>query len=416
MKWQKRLIITILIYSISFQFIFAGIINSKQITSRILGSIQYESDIIHLLTIESKTIHSVHLDGIQLTSFILEPLSIGSTVINSTIYQGIELSCVNTGELIITGNEEITDFFLDPVVDEYDIDWLKVISQFAVGTTVIFVTGIVHFISGTSAPIFFVATGEMFTGALTGAISGAAMDALMAGIVATFKGQPREGIFKATLESAASGYMWGAIVGAVTGGISGSSKVATTVSDDLARYLSKGTISLQQSQIDDILQNPYLINDVIKGYTGSSSANNGFMEFFIRLAKGNPDQVRSLLGNRAVRERIDDLIRYPGGRHEWLMTKNFTNFLIDSKWPGDDGLKAAIALNKIVQSTSDVKLLNGLTHKDGGSDVMKWHNELSNVIANSSSFNNAVNNVYNYARETLKAESFLGLREVIINL
>ena len=58
MKWQKRLIITILIYSISFQFIFAGIINSKQITSRILGSIQYESDIIHLLTIESKTIHS----------------------------------------------------------------------------------------------------------------------------------------------------------------------------------------------------------------------------------------------------------------------------------------------------------------------------------------------------------------------
>lgn len=416
----KKAFVYFLIYVFTLQTLFAGGIQSRSTkrASATRGGIYYESS-----TISSEMIESNIIDGSQIESFKLRPISKGATYLNGKIYTGIELSCIRTGVITLTGEEDITDFFLDPIIgdEEYDVDWVKVISQFAVGTTVVFITGILHLSSNQTTPVFFAATGELFVGSLTGAISGAATDALIAGMLATFEGQPKEGVFKSTIEGAASGYMWGAIVGAVSGGLSGAGKITSTVNDDLARYLSKGTISLREGQVDELIKNSDMLEDVIKAYTGQKSVRDGFMEFFVRLAKGNPDQTRTLLENDDIYRIIARAIRAPGGKHEWLMVKNYMRFLVDppANWASEDGLRAAVAINKLVQATfgeGAVRLRSGLTHRDGGRELALWHTELSKVIDESVSFNDAINDIYQFGKETLTAESALYLKEVIKSL
>lgn len=416
MKTRKKIIFILLILIYTFQTLFAGVIGSTTRTSTLSGGIYYESK-----RISSNLISSTTIDGTSIVSFLIEPISKGSTYLNGKIYSGIELSCVKMEVLKLDGEEKATNFFLNPVIEDYSIDWAKVISQFAVGTTVIFITGIVHLVSSQSVPVFFVTSAEMFTGAITGAITGAATDALIAGLFATLEGKPKEGIYKTVIESAVSSYMWGAIGGAISGGLSGKGKITSSVNDDLSKFLKKGTITLKESQVDDILEHPDLLKDVIRAYTGENSIKDGFMEFFVRLAKGNQSQTNALLQNNVIHEMIAKAIRAPGGNHEWLMVKNFMRYLVNppANWSADDGLRAAVAINKLVQATSGetgVVLRSGLSHKAGGSELAKWHMELSNVIDESLNFNDAVNKIYQFGKNTLTADSAQYLKEIIKSL
>lgn len=427
---------------------FSGVISYNTVSTKKIsytpsslreyGYIQYETQnikpekrttqIISTKKIKTKKINNT----VSIKYLQYKPLSYGYTVIGDNIYSGIELTNYKIGQQTISGNETANDFFMDSIIEEYDVNWGKVISQFAVGTVIIFVTGILHFSSGQTAPVFYAMTADIFMGSLTGAISGAATDALMAGMVATLEGRPQEGIFKATIEGASSGYMWGAIVGAVTGSVSGYTKITPSVSNELANYLKKGPLTLSKGQLDNILNDPSTLRTAIREMTGARTMKAGYKEFFVRLAKGDPDQVKTIWKNKALQERIKDLIRYLGGNHEWLMASKFMEYLVDCPFKNaDDGLKAAIALDKLVQATSGEnaveiavkaldesgdEIISTFTHSANNDITHLWHNELDATIKNSSSFSDAINRIYKFARETLTADSFLALKDIILAL
>lgn len=91
---------------------------------------------------------------------------------------------------------------------DYDIDWPKVISQFAVGTAVILVVGIVyHETKGQSYFLFGSPVGVAAEGIIAGAI-----DATIAVMINCPEDDaPQQKVTKYAVEGFAEGYMWGAI-------------------------------------------------------------------------------------------------------------------------------------------------------------------------------------------------------------
>lgn len=125
-------------------------------------------------------------------------------------------------------------------------------------------------------------------------------------------------------------------------------------------YRNLSAIRLTKKQMDDFLNTPETILDLVKNYTGKEF-REGFQEFFIRLAKnGNQQQIERLWNySKAHRDIIKNYgIRAEnGGFHEWLMCENFGEFLYDSKWRRD-GAFLAVLITKLVQKTNDVYMEN----------------------------------------------------------
>lgn len=122
-------------------------------------------------------------------------------------------------EITITPDSktDILQYLPEDIVD-YDIDWPKVISQFAVGTSVIIAVGVINHVIPSSnikpRNIFFV----------FGSAADVAADAIVSGAIeATMKviltcdedDAPKAKVTKYAIEGFSEGYMWGAIASAV---------------------------------------------------------------------------------------------------------------------------------------------------------------------------------------------------------
>ncbi len=95
---------------------------------------------------------------------------------------------------------------------DYDIDWEKVISQFAVGTSVIIVVGIVYHATKGQSYFLFGSPAEI----AAEAIIGGAIDATIAVMLNCSDDEtPNQKVAKYAIEGFAEGYMWGAISGVV---------------------------------------------------------------------------------------------------------------------------------------------------------------------------------------------------------
>lgn len=106
---------------------------------------------------------------------------------------------------------DILQYLPEDIVD-YDIDWPKVISQFAVGTSVVIAVGAIN--AATGGKTFFV-FGSAANIAAEAIISGA-IEATMKVILNCDEGDaPKAKVAKYAIEGFSEGYMWGAIVSAV---------------------------------------------------------------------------------------------------------------------------------------------------------------------------------------------------------
>lgn len=139
------------------------------------------------------------------------------------------------------------------------------------------------------------------------------------------------------------------------------------------------------------------------------------MEFFIRLSMGNKKQVKQLLQVSYIRQYVDRSIRRSegGGVHEWLMTKNFEDFLINPKWR-NDGKFLAFALTRFVQTTTSVLFKNGGAHHKMGSG--NFHIELSKIIDRCTSKEELFLEIRKYAKKTLTKEAYDEFRRIFADV
>lgn len=105
--------------------------------------------------------------------------------------------------------EQDIEAFLPDDLDEYDIDWLKVIGKFAVGTTIIIGVGIINHFSAGSTYFVFGSPATVARDAFVGGAIGAALKEVFECVK---EGKaPLKAVTKYAIEGFAEGYMWGAI-------------------------------------------------------------------------------------------------------------------------------------------------------------------------------------------------------------
>lgn len=173
----------------------------------------------------------------------------------------------------------------------------------------------------------------------------------------------------------------------------------------------KGKIKLSANDLNWIKKDPKVnLRAIVKSKTGSKTFGEGFQEFFVRLSDGDKNQVKALMEIPEIKKTVNHAIRGGGGKHEWLMTKNFTDFLTNPKW-GEDGQKAAIALTELVQDTKTVAFKNGGTHFDKLNSG-KFHDGLSKAISSSDNIDDLLSNVKKYAEGALTKESYSEFCEI----
>lgn len=186
-----------------------------------------------------------------------------------------------------------------------------------------------------------------------------------------------------------------------------SDKLAKTkISKELGEILAKGPIKLTNKELKELLEHPEYLRSFYFAKTGSKK---GMQEFFIRLSKGDKNQVKQLLENPQIREKVNRTIRQGGGKHEWLMTKNFEDFLLNPKW-GNDGPFLALSLTKLVQNTESVLFKYGGKHCGVNSGT--FHNGLAKVIEGCSSKEELFVEVRKYAKEWLTKDSYKEFEDI----
>lgn len=130
---------------------------------------------------------------------------------NIEAYSGLNIL---NEKLTVLNSEDMEDRF----GNEYNVDWGYVASRFAVGTSVIVVTGVVSGLSGAfgNVPVSIIAFAS-FKSSVEGAVSGVAIGSA----IGLLRGYAEAGNLAAAkkymVEEAADGFMWGAILGAVSG-------------------------------------------------------------------------------------------------------------------------------------------------------------------------------------------------------
>lgn len=182
----------------------------------------------------------------------------------------------------------------------------------------------------------------------------------------------------------------------------------TLIYKELVAILDKGAISLSEKEFKYLLENPKQLRNYIKIYCGD---NKKFQEFFIRLSMGNKKQTEVLLDNPIIKDWLSKAIRRSGEGHvhEWLMTKNFKDFLINPKW-GEDGPFLALSLTKLVQKTENVLFKTGGGHvsanRVNSAASSAFHNGLSEAISKCSSKEEVFVAVKRYAKDHLTDEAY----------
>lgn len=182
----------------------------------------------------------------------------------------------------------------------------------------------------------------------------------------------------------------------------------TLLHKELQAIMAKGPIVLSEKELNYLLANPKQLRVFIKQYAGD---NKKFQEFFIRLAMGDKKQTELLLDNPDIKIYIKKAIRRSGdgGVHEWLMAKNYKDFLTNPKW-GEDGPFMSLALTKLVQKTENVVFKTGGGHVSAGransSASVAFHNGLSEVISKCSSKEEVFVAVKRYAKDNLSEKSY----------
>jgi len=177
----------------------------------------------------------------------------------------------------------------------------------------------------------------------------------------------------------------------------------TLIKKKLDEIKKKGAIKLTALEMQQLKEHPKdYIRHFILAKTGSKK---NFQEFFIRLAMGDKKQVIELLSIPEIRQFVDYSIRHSGegGVHEWLMTKNFGDFLTNPKW-GDDGYFLSLALTELVQKTSRLLFKAGGQHHMANSG--KFHIELAKVISSCSSKEELFIAIHKFAKNWLTDESY----------
>lgn len=188
----------------------------------------------------------------------------------------------------------------------------------------------------------------------------------------------------------------------------------------LMGIMAKGAIKLSPKELDYLLSNPSQIRVFIRTHTGS---NKNFAEFFIRLAmNGNEEQVKQLLHDKTINKYVKNSIRRKaegGGMHEWLMTKNFQDFLTNPKW-GNDGPYLALALTKMVQKTENVIFKGTGRHPTAGvsnsSEAVAFHNGLARVIDQCSTKEEVFIAVKGYAKQNLEPQAYKEFRQIFADV
>ena len=179
----------------------------------------------------------------------------------------------------------------------------------------------------------------------------------------------------------------------------------------LGAIRQKGKIRLSKKEIEWIKKDPKVnLRATIRAKTGEKTLGAGFQEFFVRLCDGDQNQVKELLGIPEIRKTVNHAIRGSGGVHEWLMTKNYLDFLTNPKWK-DDGALISLALTELVQDTRSVAFKNGGTHFDKMNSG-KFHDGLGKVIDSSENIEDLLKNVRDYAQKSLTKESFAEFEEI----
>lgn len=171
---------------------------------------------------------------------------------------------------------------------------------------------------------------------------------------------------------------------------------------DLIGIEAKGAIRLSEKEMKELLENPNYLRTYIETYTGNSK---NFQEFFIRLANGNKQQVKKILSNPELKTMVEKRIRSSngGGNHEWLMCKNYMNFLTNPKW-GEEGKYLSLAMTKLVQKTESVIFKYGGSH--GGTNSTIFHNKLAKVIENCNTKEEMLVKIRKFAQKELSESSY----------
>ena len=255
------------------------------------------------------------------------PISYGGTYIDGEYYEGIELSEIKITILKLTGNEKVDDFYNNDVDEVYKSCWSKVISKFAIGTTIIVITGVLTLFTGGTAG--YICAGA-FVGSLSGAASGAAIGGLIQGSISALDGNPLEQVFYDTVSGASDGYMWGAITGAITGATTS----ATQIQGEYTLINSKGKIA---AIVDNrgIVKNPrsgkeigelgaggiiYSRNGAIAGVIDDSDGLIGLGDNGLAILNRQWESVKN---NPTIYELSDPLIYTGNGQPSKILGNNY---------------------------------------------------------------------------------------------
>lgn len=196
-------------------------------------------------------------------------------------------------------------------------------------------------------------------------------------------------------------------------------KIAKTLlNKELQTIMKKPPIKLKKKELEHLLQNPKQIRNFIEAYTGNKK---NFQEFFIRLAMADKNQVQRILSNSAINNEIKKRIRCSGegSVHEWLMTKNFEDFLTNPKW-GNDGYYLALALTKLIQKTENIIFKTGGGHvsssRKNTSASVQFHNGLSKIISSCETKEEVFVKVKQYAKSQLSKESYIEFSKIFTDI
>ena len=207
-------------------------------------------------------------------------------------------------------------------------------------------------------------------------------------------------------------------------------------------YITKGAIKLTKDELETAKNDKVFLRALMKKY----DCGDNLDDFLIRLKVGDSKQVENLLGitykdghyvtdgRTAARGFLDSYIRQAnGGNHEFLLTSNYSDYLLNPKW-GDDGPAISITVRQLVQKTREVKI-NGFSHYElygpasksaREADPLAWmearrkmndtlHN-LSEVMENSSDIGTLYENVREYVSLALDPESAEKFIEIWTNV
>lgn len=151
--------------------------------------------------------------------FISEELITESYIIENMIYEDGIYEYVISEDVIseayvieVVVGEQTEGEILEQLpaeIEEYDIDWAKIIGKFAVGTTIIITVGIVNHALKGSTYFVFGSPAKVAKDALVGGAIGATLNEIVGSL--NNDEMPEKGVTKYALEGFADGYMWGAI-------------------------------------------------------------------------------------------------------------------------------------------------------------------------------------------------------------